>query len=166
MATAKGKSKTSAANRNVGARNRTRGTTTAKRKAATKKAVKRKVAKKSAANAVPKKRTTRKAVTRTTPAERTRPRAKKTASNIQEFAFRAEFAMGRGSNRALLYRILRASPTDDRALDPPFDGAARGLLAGAIQNEGVQVSTATIIACQTVGCVVREMGRVNPGGRD
>lgn len=145
-------------------------TSAAKPKSAAKKVVKRKIAggkaaKKRAAKARPKK-SAKKAAPPKAPAKQAQPRANKSAPRVQEVAFRADLALSRGSNRALLFRLLRARPTDDRALDPPYDGVARGLLAGDIQNAGVPVSSAAIIACEIVGCVLREMGRVNPAGRD
>lgn len=77
----------------------------------------------------------------------------------------ARAAPAAGKNQRLLDRILGGHFPDDTKLDPPFDGLARAGLAARIRRESVPVDPARIVACTTVGCVRKEMNRVNPGGQ-
>jgi hypothetical protein len=79
--------------------------------------------------------------------------------------FDASVVTGPGANQKLLDQILGGHYGDDTNLDPPYDGPARAGLAARIQRAGVPVSSATVMACTKVGCVRKEMNRVNPGGR-
>lgn len=153
------------------------------RKKTTRKAAK-KAARKTLKKKVAKKTSTRKKAAaasrrraKSKPSPRARKAGKRTAAGLPRgsatfntvLATGLEFdrlrITGTGANRRLLDQILGRHVPDSTPLDPPYDGPARAGLAARIQRAGVPVSSAAVIACETVGCVHNEMNRVNPAGR-
>ena len=68
------------------------------------------------------------------------------------------------TNRTIFDECTSTHWPRDRKLEPPFSRYALAGLAAQIKQAGVPVQTAQVQMCDTVGCVLDLMKKVNPGG--